>query len=434
VLLATQAVLESRISLPEAPDVAPRRTAGRTEVEITIDSKLQDALKIINEGPERIFWQCGAVEADERDLILDIAHRAGIALGDSLSAPGFLPAYQQGRRVRNYLGMLGQYGTNQEVFEYLHSNGKLNRREEQCLFVLKGKLGQIDSPFSDAEHARRLHIVQINKNPAHLGPFADIGLAMPLFQFLQALRSNLSVKPDVLAGREKALAAVPRWIGDVSGAIPALPMTPNYFFAMLRSAVEKLITRHGYRYVGMFDVGHAGTLAVRYLPRTGPCHSGWYGRGLMGDPLQATGALVTNRGDPVIAVVGDGAKQLCPDILPSIVENLQATRAPIGKNVSIFYLVNNSLSIINSYQQRLMFKPGGRQMTVTNLEAFAEPDACADVHGNRIVRKRLVQVSEEELVDELLAMNRINLFSVPALSNDDWISIIDIGNWQCMRE
>ena len=430
-LIATQAPLEYRTPLDPRPDLTPAR-APVASVEVAGHPGIAEAIRIVNQEPVRLLWQCGALDGSERDLALDIAARAGIALSDALSAPGFLPAYVDGRRIPNYLGPLGQYGTSQEVFEYLTTEGKLRPREAQWLFVLKGKLGQIDSPFSDADHARRLRIAQVNKTPAHLAPFAALAIGMPVLDFLRAVREGLAVEPDVLAHREHALAEV-RKITDPLSEIPALPMNPTYFFARLRRAVETLIVERGYRYAGMFDVGHNGTLAVRCLPRTGPSYSGWYGRGLMGDALQATGILATTGDDNVLAVIGDGARHITADILPNIIESLNTKKAPIGKNVSVFYLVNNAFSVINSYQQRMMSKPGGRQMLVSNHEAFAEPDASVDVYGTRIVRRRILHANEAALADDLGAPNRINLFSVPVLNTDDGISIIDIESWQYLR-
>jgi thiamine pyrophosphate-dependent acetolactate synthase large subunit-like protein len=310
------------------------------------------------------------------------------------------------------------------------ADGSLRPIEDQCLFVLKGKLGQIDSPFSDNDHLRRLKIVQINRNQNHIAPFSNIGIALPVLDFLQYIHARLDVNPRLLERRLAALAQAKDLRGDVLGEIPSLPMTPNYFYARLRATMEHLITEHDYRYVGLFDVGHNGTLAVRYLPRTGPCYSGWYGRGLMGDSLQATGALIPYPTESILSISGDGARQITSDILPGIVENLLERRCPIGKNVTIFYAVNNSFSVINSYVQRIMFKDGGRQMVVANPEAFVEPDAEMIVHGTTIVRRRLLRIDETELAQAMLAQNHINIFTVPLLNNDDGVSILDIGNWQ----
>ncbi len=429
VLIATQAVLEAR-RVQVSPTVAPTQPESPPTATAPDSQALAQALALINHGPERILWQCGALTPEERDLSIEIAEAAGIALADSLSAPGFMPAYRNGQKVAHYLGMLGQYGTNQEVFRYLMNGSDLRAPAEQCLFVLKGKLGQIDSPFSDADHARRLRIVKVNAKPEHIGAFADIGLGMRTLEFLQWLRPRVALDPGLRERRMAALAQAQPWVGDVLSQIPTLPMTPNFFHERLRSVVEKLITEQGYRYVGLFDVGHNGTLAVGRLPRTGPCYSGWYGRGLMGDSLQAAGALVSCPGDSVLAVSGDGAKQITPDILPGIVENLSRLGRPNGKNVTIFYLVNNAFSIINSYVQRLMFKDGGRQMTVINPEPFAEADAEMEVCGTLIRRRRLLRLDEAALAADLTALNRVNIFTVPLINNDDGISVMDVGNWQ----
>lgn len=427
VVIATQPVLEARTALAQPPCFAPSPPA---RVTVGPPPDLRRALDVINTEPAHLLWQCGALTPRERDLTLGIAEQAGIALCDALSAPGFLPAYRDGQRVPNYLGVLGQYGTNQEVFEFLNTGGKPNPPAEQWLFVLKGKLGQIDSPYSDGDHARSFRIGQVNQRAEHIGPFADLRLTMPVAAFLEAVAVGLEVRPDVRRHREAKLAALRRDIPDVFGELPTLPMTPNYFFASLRKVVEQLITTRGYRYEGVFDVGHCGTLGVRWLPRTDPGYSGWYGRGLMGDALHSAAALVTTGRNNVLAVVGDGAKQITADILPGIVENLMARGRPTGKNVTIFFLLNNLFSVINTYQERLLFQDGGRQMEVVNPEAFVEPDTCAMVAGTRVLRQRLLHFDAEAIGEALAVPNRVNLFSVPVVSNSDGISIADQQNWQ----
>lgn len=426
VLIATQGVLESRSALAEEPrvDVAVTRPLSGG-----LPAELDRVVGILNEEPAHIVWQCGALTAEERDLALHISDAAGIGLCDALSAPGFIPAFRDGHRVANYLGVLGQYGTNQEVFDALSTDGKPNPAQEQWLFVVKGKLGQIDSPYSDGDHARRFRICQVNRRRDHIGPFADIGLAIPAKDFLREVAARLSVRPEVKAHREAKLRARRR-APDVFAALPTLPMSPSYFFASLGGVVEELITKRGYRYTGVFDVGHAGTLGVRWLPRTDPSYSGWYGRGLMGDALQAAASLVTTGTGDVIAVVGDGAKQITADVLPWIVEALSRAARPIEKNVTIFFAVNNLYSVINSYQERIMIRNGGRQMDVMNPEAFAEHDATAVFGGTQVVRRRLLRFDEAAMIDALTARSRVNLFSVPMASNHDGISILDQQNWQ----
>lgn len=426
VLIATQAVLESRAPLATDPRI---EVAAAPSTEGDLPGELARVLHILNEEPAHIVWQCGALTEEERELTLRIADAAGIALCDALSAPGFVPAFHDGRRVANYLGVLGQYGTNQEVFDFLNTDGKPNPLNEQWLFVVKGKLGQIDSPYSDADHERRFRICQVNRRRDHIGAFADIGIVAPAVDFLREVTAKLSVRPEVKRHREAKLSSRRR-APDVFAALPTLPMSPNYFFASLSRVVEALITAKGYRYTGIFDVGHAGTLGVRWLPRTGPSYSGWYGRGLMGDALQAAASLVTTSKGDVLAIVGDGAKQITADVVPWIVEALVRAARPIEKNVTIFFLVNNLYSIINSYQERIMFRSGGRQMDVMNSEAFAEHDASVVFGGTRVVRRRLLRFDEQAMTDALCARSHVNLFSVPVVGSNDGISIADQQNWQ----
>jgi len=197
--------------------------------------------------------------------------------------------------------------------------------------------------------------------------------------------------------------------------------------------MSTLITEDGYRHTGMYDVGHCGTLGVRWLPRTDPSFSGWYGRGLMGDALLAAASLAVTGRNNVVAIVGDGARQLTPDVVPGIMENLSVLGKAIGINVTVFVFVNNLLSVINSYQERLMFQQGGRQMTVSNAEALSEPDVDAIVAGTRIVRRRLLDFDAAYLKEALSTPGRVNLFSVPLAANNDGISVMDSENWQTLR-
>jgi thiamine pyrophosphate-dependent acetolactate synthase large subunit-like protein len=430
VLIATQQVLEARSGPRSAHRVPRRRRQRRSLIGKDTEAKVERVAEMLSTERAHVLWQCGALSPEELELALAIAEKAAIGLSDALSAPGFVPTYYRGTRVPFYLGPLGQYGTSQSVFDFLQTGATLNDREAQYLFVLKGKLGQIDSPYSEADHSRRMRIVHVNRRPEHLAPFATMRIAMPVLNFLQKVQARLRVEDDVLCFRKLKLKQVRRQRTDVVSLIPTLPMYPNYFFRLLAELVGSLIVEHDYRYEGMFDVGHAGTLAVRWLPRTGPCYSGWYGRGLMGDALMSAAALVTTGRHNVLAIVGDGAKQMVPDVLPSILENLKANGEAIDKNVSIFFIVNNALSIINSYQERMMIQQGGRQMIVVNEEAFVEPDIQTTYGGVELVRRRLTDFDRGLLGNALLRPNRINLFSVPLSVNNDGISQMDSDSWQ----
>lgn len=429
VIIATQEVLETREPLPEPVKIAVtrREEAGSRHDE----TQVQRVIDLVNKEKKHILWQCGALDKEEASMVIGIAEKAGIALCDALSAPGHVSRFVDGRRVENYLGVLGQYGTNQEVYEFLYEDGKLADKTTQTVFFLKGKIGQIDSPFSDGAHEQKLHIVQVNKNPAHIASFADVPLAMTVKKFLLALEAGLDVDADVLAMRRARIRQHNRQRDDVLSQIPSFPMTPNYFYSQLNQILERKIEREGYQYIGMYDVGHCGTLATRNLSRTGPSYSGWYGRALMGDALQATGMLAFTAHTNVLAFVGDGAKNITPDILPGLIENIQNSANEIRHNITIFFFYNNALSIINSYQERIMFKPGGRQMEVCN-----HPDFTAMQEWSRILRGVeinsivLPEFDAERVASILDRKPSVNFVHVPLTNNNDGISIVDVDLWQ----
>lgn len=432
VVIATQQVLESTAPIARQPVVPPRPTISPTVIDAGRQDRLASAMRIINDEKAHILWQCGAIDAAERDLILDLSERAGIALADGLTAPGFLPAYRDGRRVPNYLGPLGQYGSSKQVFDFLQTDGRLNDRDSQCLFFLKSKIGQMDSPFSDATHHGKLRIVQVNKDRRHIAPFCNIALDLPLLDVLRYFRDNLAPRPDVLEFRAGRLVRVRESRQDASGVVPTLPMTPNYFFSRLRDLLDRMITQQGYRYIGLFDVGHCGTLGVHYLPRTDPGYSGWYGRGLMGDALQACGCLAFTAAHNIILIAGDGARHITPDIVPNMLENLQSSSRTIRRNVTIFFLVNNALSIINTYQRGTTLKSGGRQMNIVNHVDFMQlGQRSTTVDGVTFLRDELLAFDAARIETALCAPAQVNLFQVPLTDNDDALSyLIDAQNWQ----
>jgi len=429
VIIATQEVLETREVLPEPVRFDDMPTAAAS---VQLDESMLDkAIDLVNSQEKHILWQCGALDAEEAVMVDRIAHKAGIALCDALSAPGHISRFSNGQRVENYLGILGQYGTNQEVFEYLYTDGKLSDKNTQSLFSLKCKIGQIDSPFSDGAHEQKLHIVQVNKNPKHLASFADIPLAMTVKAFLTALEARLDVNAEVLAMRRAKIARHNRVKVDVLSQIPSFPMTPNYFYFQLNQILERKIQTEEYQYIGMYDVGHCGTLGTRNLSRTTPSYSGWYGRALMGDVLQATGMLAFTAHTNVLAFIGDGAKNITPDILPSLLENIQNSGNSINHNVTIFFFYNSALSIINSYQERIMFKPGGRQMEVCNHPDFSDMSEWSrSVNGVEINKIVLPEFDEQRISAILDKKPSVNFVHVPLTNNNDGISIMDVELWQ----
>ena len=434
VIIATQDVLESREALVDAEGNSITQAYDAPDITASAfsDSEQLDAvIDLINNEPIHLLWSCGALSAEEKDLVLSIAEKAGIALCDALSAPGYLPAINNGKAVENYLGVLGQYGTAQSVFEFLHTDGKLNPSSTQALFFLKNKIGQIDSPFSDGAHERKLNIVQVNHNSEHIAPFADTGLVMPVLDFLAYLDKHLDVKATVKSHREEKLASFQQTKRDAGSFIPSVPMSPNYFFHSLNEVVEDLALNDAYEYIGLYDVGHSGTYATRNVSRTGPSYSGWYGRGLMGDALQATGFLSFSTDKNIISFVGDGARNITSDIIPGILENLAHAKAKPTGNTTIFFFMNNALSIINSYQERIMFKPGGRQMKVVNRNSLLDDQQWSkEIEGVQLNQLVMHQFDHAKMRSLLSQKATINFVFVPTVNSNDGISIVDQGNWQ----
>lgn len=76
-------------------------TTTRPRSRLVIDEDgLAPILDIVNHGPSRLLWQCGRLGAEERDLVHDIAARAGIALADS-PGPARSPATGTERSCRS---------------------------------------------------------------------------------------------------------------------------------------------------------------------------------------------------------------------------------------------------------------------------------------------------------------------------------------------
>nr|ABK64041.1 conserved hypothetical protein pigD [Janthinobacterium lividum] len=428
VLLATQAVLDAGDELDPAL-FAPafnECTAAPDEAEQDV---LQDVMQIINQGPERLLWQCGPMDEEELALTLSIAERAGIALTDSLTHPGSVPKYRDGKRIPNYLGTLAVYGYSPRVYNYLHTRDKLNPQSQQCLFFMKSKLGQVSTPFSEGRLKRKLRIVQLTRNAAHISPFTDHGLVMDYRSFLRHVDRHLDVSPALRERRCRLMASVLDTPSDVASKLPATPMSPNYFFARLNQLVEKLIVERAYDYTGLYDVGRCGMSAIRNVARTRRGFSGWYGRALMGDALQATLSVAYTSGTNVVAFIGDGAKGLVPEILPSFIENALNYPDRMRKNFTVFYFMNGGHSVINTYQERILFNRTSRQMRLVNLmSADWEEDIC----GLQVCARTLDSFDADMLAEALQKPGRINLFSVVVGHNNegDGISLATATGWQ----
>ncbi len=327
-----------------------------------MSSNIERVLDIINNQPVRLLWQCNRLSQDERAQIYEIASEAGIGLCDSLVYPGSVCELNAPKN--HFLGTLGIYGTSPKINRFLHEEEKLRPKEAQWVFFLKSKVAQVDSPFSESER-KHLQIVQVDQDARHLSPFTDIGLSISLGQFLSAIKAGLRVNADVLAKRQAYLQEAQNGRTDILRHHAIAPLSPNYFLNELDAVISDAIENNQYRYTGVYDVGRFGMSAIRDVTKTDAGFSGWYGKALMGDAYLATLSLIFSNKVNILAFVGDGAKNMVPSIESSIIEQL-TQRINLNKNVTIFFGMNATTSLIESYQDRVRFERNSRQMQVVN--------------------------------------------------------------------
>jgi len=423
VLLATPEVLDAT-GPPEVDQPAPVSRPARVS-----ESTLEPVLRILNRERATLLWQCGQLTGDEADLVHELAGRTGAALADSLARPGTVSRYRDGRVVEEYLGTLGLYGYSARVHEYLHRDGRLKPRDEQCLFFLKSRIGEIATPFSERALDRALRVVQVTDDPGHRAPFADHPVIADLAGFLRAVRERLDVDPELRRWRQAAIRSTRDSASDVVGELPLRPMTANYFFRRLGGVLDRLITSAGYTYTGVFDVGRGGLSAVRNLPRTGPGFSGWYGRALMGDALQAIPALALTRPGNLLGFIGDGAAGLVPDILPTLVQQVCVAGARLAGNLSVFRLIDGGHSLIRTYREARQASPAGYQAALLSL---VDGDWRRSYGPLEVVHRRLLDVDPVTLGYELQDPGTVNLYSVILTHNNegDGLSLLASLGWQ----
>ncbi len=424
-VFATQAVLESRTQSGGPIALPPLALAADDDQSTGLDQ----VMHLINQESVHILWQCGPLSDQERELVYTIASRAGIALADSLVHPGSVAAYHRGERIGNYLGTLAMYGFNRRIHAFLHDGEALNAPDEQCVFFLKSKLDQAATPFSEGKIKRQLRVVQVNRERRHISPFTDIALVMPVAQFLRQVKGRLNVKPEVLRHRQAKLEALQRFPEVVAvERIPTSPMSPNFFFHALGQRVSSLIERQHYRYLGVYDVGRGAISAVRNLPRTGPGFSGWYGRALMGDALTALPYLAATSDQNVLAFIGDGARALVPDIEHRLPGCLASN--PLGSrlNVTLFYLNNGVLSLIQTYLDKRYALNGKEQVTLRPAPREGRTTTADSVS----IERHVLTMFDARVIDQaLMARGRITIFEVALSHNSegDGLSLLSESAW-----
>lgn len=414
-VFATQAVLEARgeAAIPAPPLARPAALPPSPDLARALDQ----VMNLINHQPAPLLWQCGSLDDASRRLVYAIAEQAGIALVDSLSHPGSVAAYHQGRPVPQYLGTLAMYGFGRRVYAYLHPELYASTSPPPWLFFLKSRLDQAATPFSEGRLKRQLQIVQVNREARHMSPFTDIALLMPVEAFLRHVLAHLAVEPAVLQLRQARLAAVRELEETVPvDEIATLPMSSNYFFCQLGRLVDTLIREKGFRYLGVYDVGRGGISAVRNLPRTGPGFSGWYGRALMGDALMTLPYLAATSDQPILAFVGDGARALTPTIEHRLLDAL--ARNPHGRQISLtlFYLNNGVLSLIQTYLDKRYARNGQAQLS---LPSSPLPMHACVQEDLQLTHQQLSGFDAECLSEALNARGRISIFETPISHNSD---------------
>ncbi len=386
-------------------------------------------MALLNEGPDKVLWQLGALTERETELVIDIAERAGIALTDSLSHPGAISKYRHGERNPNYLGTFSIYGYSPRVYSYLYTNHKINSKAQQALFFIKSKINELATPFTEGRLKQKIDITQVTHRSEHIAPFADQPVHMNSLAFLHYVSDNLNVPDDLLHRRQKLMNSYQDTPSDVVSKLPILPMSPNYFFNQFNKLVERLIVQDGFDYTGVYDVGRCGISAIRNVATTRRGFSGWYGRALMGDALLATVTLAHTSPGNVIAFIGDGARGVVPDILPSFIENVLSHPESLNKNITVLYFCNGGHSVINTYQERIMFRRTSRQMRLVNLH---QDDWEDTICGFKVVAKTIREFDEQQLADAITEPRRLNLFSVQVSHNNegDGITLATADGWQ----
>jgi thiamine pyrophosphate-dependent acetolactate synthase large subunit-like protein len=426
VLLATQQVLESTAPLNRQPGSAP--AIDNTSTDASLRNELERVIHILNHEEVQLLWQCERLDSEESQLVQEIAGSCGAAVVDSLTHPGSVAKFQNGQLVKNYLGTLGLYGFSDAVYRFTHTNGQLNPKESQCFFFLNSEVPQVATPFSRATMQNRMRMVQVTCNPENFCPWAEVKIGLKVKEFLFAIRERVKVEPHILAMRDNAINKCVETPSDITSQLPVVPMQPSYFISELNRIIEDKILREGYRYVGLYDVGRCGISAVRNTSRTGPGFSGWYGRALMGDALMAVPSVAVTSKLPVIAFVGDGAKALAPDVLPSLVESARKTPERFTPNLTVFYFLNGNHSLIESYQA-FQSRVSGRQMQLMNIVA---PEA-EEIHGGIHFRHFIVEHFDADLIrSALLEDHCVNIFSVFVDHNNrgDGLSLLMPLSWE----
>jgi thiamine pyrophosphate-dependent acetolactate synthase large subunit-like protein len=411
-IIAPREVLQASMPLGELPKIAEEKVAL---ADVADSAEVAQLVTVLNSAKRRILCQVGPLSVGARELMYELAGKAGIGLVDSVAQPGTVSRHRDGGVVQEYLGTLSMYGYSARVYEYLFKDGNIRPADELSTMFVGTQIPQIDVPFMES-NLRQMAPIQIVDREIDRAPFTGLGIVGDIEGVLRALLARLDVDPDVLAHRRAAIAASPDSDGDVIGLLPVLPMTLNYFFRRLRGVLDDLILRQNYRYVGVYDIGRAGLTAVNGLPRTDPGVSGWFGRGLMGDGLMSLPGILTRRDIDVLSFTGDGAAAMTPDIVPALVQQIVADHSSFDRGLSIFRFVNGGHSVIRTYREGLQPSAVSGQ---TGVMSFTPEDYDRKVGSLTVRHRRIVNFDDVAFAEQLTERETINLYSVITGHNNE---------------
>jgi thiamine pyrophosphate-dependent acetolactate synthase large subunit-like protein len=424
-VIAPRDVLQTNITLDELPETA---VVAATRAEVVRSDEVEQLSTLLNSAYRRLLCQVGPLNNSAKDLLYELARKSGIGLADSVAQPGTVSRYHNGHTIDEFLGTLSMYGYSARVYEYLYEEGALRPSSEQSVMFVGTQIPQIDTPFSEAA-LRQLAPIQITEREIDRAPFAGLSIVGDIEGVLRTLHDRVDVDPEVLTFRREAITSTRDSDGDVIGLLPILPMTTNYFFRRLRGVLEDLIRQEDYRYVGVYDIGRAGLTAVNSLPRTGPCVSGWFGRGLMGDGLMALPGILTRRDDNVISFTGDGAVAMTPDIVPTLVQQIEVDHSAFRRNLTIFRFVNGSHSVIRTYREGV--KPSAVSGQ-TGVLSFTPKNYQYQFGSLTVRHRRIARFDDVAFAEQLQEPETINLYSVIMGHNNegDGLSRFSSLGWQ----
>lgn len=422
VLLASPSVLRHTSGI-----TSPRVTRAPSYFQVG-ENVIDTIADLLNHNPAPVLWQCGKLDATEQKLVHGLARRAGIALVDSLGRPGTVARFCDGKTVDEYLGTMSLYACSPEVWWFLNPEAGSGHRD-QTLFFLKSRVQDLSTPFPEKVLYDEVRIVQVTDVDSHIAPFTDMPVVEQLESFLRRLEERVNPEEGVVRVRREAMAKAREAARQPLAHVPSIPMRHEYFFAQLNDVLSGLISHHGYEYTGFYDVGRGGASAIRNLVRTGPGFSGWYGRALMGDALQAVPAYALTNPGNVLGFIGDGAANLVPSILPSLAQQLRYESGRLEGNVSIFFLLNGGFSIIRSYRELQHAATADAQMSLLTPVMGSWQQTWGDV---TVSHERVVTVDPSHLAKRLLEPATVNLFSVYLAHDNEGDDIMPLSrkNWR----